>query len=85
MKNHFAEGLNSTALEKFNEHVRRVPEKCSNGRGMLEYAAAQDFNPHDRESVCHEVRLQAEGMRPGPEVGSWMDHRNPEGSTKREY
>ena len=45
MKNHIAEGLDTTAKEKLDEHVRRVAEKCSNGRGMPEYAAVVDFNP----------------------------------------
>ncbi len=45
MKNLIAEGLDSGALLKFNEHVNHKVEKCTSGRGMLEHAAAHDFTP----------------------------------------
>ena len=76
MKNHFAEGLDASAKEKFDEHVMRVAEKRSNGRGMLEYAAVQDFNPMVAKAFAMRYACRQKGMWLHPEVGGGLDYWN---------
>ncbi len=73
MKNHIAEGLDAGALEKLNAHVRHTTERCTNGRGMLEYAAVQDFNPMIAKAFAmrYACRQRGCGLVPKSEAG-WI-------------
>ncbi len=71
MKNHFAEGLDKAAMDKFRKHVRTVTAGCTNGRGLLEHAAAQDFNPMISKAFAmrYACRQQGCGLAPKSEAG----------------
>ncbi len=59
-------------MEKFRENVKSVTAGCTNGRGLLEYAAAEDFNPmiSNAFAMRFACRQQGCGMVPKSEAGS---------------
>ncbi len=85
MKKHIAAGLDKEALEKFHKHVKMTVEASTQGRGMLEYAAAHDFNPMISKAFAmrYACRQQGCGVVPKSEAG-WIIAQQCEGD-KNEY